>query len=56
MWLRQEEHPVVKNGAPKLFMMAKLKRGHSTARSIILATPPDMVKDKSGEVARLQSD
>ena len=38
-----------KNFAPKLFMMAKLKRGHCTVRSTVLAAPPAMVKDKSGE-------
>ena len=32
-----------KNVAPKL------KRGHYTARSTVLAAPPAMVKDKSGE-------
>ena len=30
-------------------MMAQLKRWHCTARSTLLATPPAMVKDKSGE-------
>ena len=30
-------------------MMAQLKRGHCTARSTVLAAPPAMVKDKSGE-------
>ena len=30
-------------------MMAQLKRGHCTARSTVLAAPPVMVKDKSGE-------
>ena len=30
-------------------MMAKLKRGHCTARNTILAAPPVMVKDNSGE-------
>ena len=30
-------------------MMAKLKRGHCTVRSTVLAAPPAMVKDKSGE-------
>ena len=29
--------------------MAQLKRGHYTARSTVLAAPPAMVKDKSGE-------
>ena len=38
-----------KNVAPKLFMMAQLKRGHCTARSTVLAAPAAMVKDKSGE-------
>ena len=31
-----------------LFMMAKPKRGHYTARMTVLAAPPAMVKDKSG--------
>ena len=35
--------------APKLFMVAQLKRGHCTTRSTVLAAPPAMVKDKSGE-------
>ena len=30
-------------------MMVKLKRGHSTARSTVLAAPPAMVKDRSEE-------
>ena len=30
-------------------MMAQLKRGHCTSRSTLLAAPPAMVKDKSGE-------
>ena len=30
-------------------MLAQLKQGHCTARSIVLAAPPAMVKDKSGE-------
>ena len=38
-----------KNVAPKLFMMAQLEHGHCTARSTVLAAPPAMVKDKSGE-------
>ena len=29
--------------------MVELKRGHCTARSTILAAPPAMVKDRSGE-------
>ena len=29
-------------------MLAQLKRGHCTALSTVLATPPSMVKDKSG--------
>ena len=32
----------------KLFMMAKLKHGHCTVRTVLVA-PPAMVKDKSGE-------
>ena len=35
--------------APKLFMMAQLEHGHCTACSTVLAAPPAMVKDKSGE-------
>ena len=38
-----------KNVAPKRFMMAHLKRGQCTVRSTVLAAPPAMVKDKSGE-------
>ena len=38
-----------KNIAPKLFMMAQLEHRHCTARITVLAAPPDMVKDKSGE-------
>ena len=38
-----------KNVAPKLFMMAQLEHGYCTARSTVLAAPPAMVKDKSGE-------
>ena len=38
-----------KNFAPKLFMMAQLEHGHCTTRSTVLAAPPPMVKDKSGE-------
>ena len=38
-----------KNVAPKLFMMAQLEHGHCTARNTVLAAPPAMVKDKSGE-------
>ena len=30
-------------------MMAQLEHGHCTARSTVLAAPPAMVKDKSGE-------
>ena len=30
-------------------MMEKLKRGHCTSRSTVLAAPPAMAKDKSGE-------
>ena len=30
-------------------MMAHLGHGHCTARSTVLASPPAMVKDKSGE-------
>ena len=30
-------------------MMAQLKRGHCTTRSTVLAAPPAMVNDKSGE-------
>ena len=30
-------------------MMAQLEHGHCTARSSVLAAPPAMVKDKSGE-------
>ena len=30
-------------------MMAQLQRGQYTARSSVLAAPPAMVKDKSGE-------
>ena len=30
-------------------MMAQLKCGHCTARSTVLAAPPAMGKDKSGE-------
>ena len=30
-------------------MMAQLKRGHCKVRSTVLAAPPAMVKDKSGE-------
>ena len=30
-------------------MMAQLENGHYTTRSTVLAAPPDMVKDKSGE-------
>ena len=29
-------------------MMVELKRGNCTAHSTVLATPPAMVKDKSG--------
>ena len=39
----------LKNVAPKLFMMAQLEHGNCTARSTVLAAPPAMVKDKSGE-------
>ena len=42
-------HTVVKNVALKLFMMAQLKRGHCTARGTVLAAPPTMVKNRSGE-------
>ena len=37
-----------KNVAPKIFMMAQLKRGHCTARSTVLAALPAMIKDQSG--------
>ena len=30
-------------------MMAQLEHGHCTVRSTVLAAPPAMVKDKSGE-------
>ena len=30
-------------------MMAQVEHGHCTARSTVLAAPPAMVKDKSGE-------
>ena len=30
-------------------MMAQLEHGHCTAHSTVLAAPPAMVKDKSGE-------
>ena len=30
-------------------MMAQLEHGHCTAHSTVLAVPPAMVKDKSGE-------
>ena len=43
MWLTPGRATGRKNVSPKLFMMAKLKRGHCTARST--AT----VKDRSGE-------
>ena len=33
-------------------MMAQLEHGHCTTRSIVLATPLAMVKDKSGETGR----
>ena len=49
MWLTPVKASGRKNVAPKIFMMAKLKRGHCTSRSIVLAAPPAMVKDKSGE-------
>ena len=41
-----------KNIAPKLLMMAKPKRGHCTTRRKDLASPPAMVKDKSGEAGQ----
>ena len=34
-----------RKNAPKLFMMANLKRGHCT----VFTAPPAIVKDKSGE-------
>ena len=49
MWLTPGMASGRKNFAPKLFMMAKLKRRHCTTRSTVLAAPPAMVKDKSGE-------
>ena len=48
MWLTPRRASGRKNIAPKLFMMAQLKRGHCTARSTFLAAPPAIVKDKSG--------
>ena len=49
MWLTPRRASGRKNVVPKLFMMAKLKRGHCTARSTVLAAPPAIVKDKRGE-------
>ena len=49
MWLTPGRASSCKNVAPKLFMMAKLKCVHCAARSPVLAAPPAMVKDKSGE-------
>ena len=48
MWLTSGRASGRKNVAPKLFMMAQLKRGHCTARTTVLVAPPAMVKDKSG--------
>ena len=49
MWLTPGRASGHKNVAPKLFIMAQLEHGHCTARSTVLAAPPAMVKDKSGE-------
>ena len=49
MWLTPGRTSGCKHNAAKLFIMAKLKRGPCTARSTVLAAPPAMVKDKSGE-------
>ena len=49
MWLTPGMTTGRKNIAPKLFMMSQLKRGHCTAPNTVLAAPPAMVKDKSGE-------
>ena len=48
-WLTSGRASGRKKVAPKHFMMEKLKRGHCTTRSTVLAAPPAMVKDKSGE-------
>ena len=49
MWLTPGRTSGRKNVAPKLFIMAQLKRGHCTTRSTVLAAPPAMVKDNSEE-------
>ena len=48
MWFTPGRASGRKNVAPKLFMMEKLKCGHYTSCSTVLAAPA-MVKDKSGE-------
>ena len=49
MWLTPGRASGRKKMLLQNFMMAQLEHGHCTARSTVLAAPPAMVKDKSGE-------
>ena len=49
MWLTPGRASGRKNVALKFIIMSKLKRGHCTSRSTVLAGSPAMVKNKSGE-------
>ena len=48
MWLTPERASGRKTFLQN-FMMAQLEHGHCTSRSTVLAAPPAIVKDKSGE-------
>ena len=49
MWLTPGRASGRKKTLLQNFMMAQLEHGHCTAHSTVLAAPPAMVKDKSGE-------